>query len=222
MTVLFTTFYKDNKEVRQRELNYCLLKNIEAGFSEIVILVENESDYDSVRSVVGDASNVIVVASGERPTFRHFINLINDVIFPDDIAVISNTDIFFDSGSVYAINSFMGSRSNEIALALSRWDFSPDKPAVHFERADSQDVWVFKTPILKSSNLFNSSIDFPMGIAGCDNRLAHELAAAGYTVINPSKTIKTYHYHDSQVRNYISKEGVVKRVPPPYLLVNPE
>ena len=44
--------------------------------------------------------------------------------------------------------------------------------------------------------------DIPLGIPGCDNRIAYELKEAGYEVINPSKRVKTYHYHLSNYRSY--------------------
>lgn len=102
------------------------------------------------------------------------------------------------------------------AMALSRWD-RIGKTETLFDRSDSQDTWVFRG---KTDIELTLNINF--GLAGCDNRLANELTNLGYVVINPSKTIKTVHYHESNIRNYIDEKGqVINRIPPPYTLIQP-
>ncbi len=59
-------------------------------------------------------------------------------------------------------------------------------------------------------------------VHNCDNRLAYDIQAHGYNVINPCHTIKTYHLHNSNIRNYLNdKNEPIERIPQPYLLVNP-
>jgi hypothetical protein len=88
---------------------------------------------------------------------------------------------------------------------------------VLFDRADSQDTWIFKGGVNQVSGA-----DFTMGIAGCDNAIAHLLEQHGYNVINPSRTIKTYHLHLTNIRNYTDISGnAIQRIQPPYKLINP-
>lgn len=54
-------------------------------------------------------------------------------------------------------------------------------------------------------------------VHNCDNAIANRLENAGYNVLNPSKDIRTFHLHNSGIRNYTSKD----RVPPPYKLIHP-
>jgi hypothetical protein len=62
-----------------------------------------------------------------------------------------------------------------------------------------------------------------MGVAGCDNRLAYELEQAGFIVINPSLSIKTYHLHLTNIRNNINEVGQnIIIIPPPYKMVIPQ
>jgi len=59
-------------------------------------------------------------------------------------------------------------------------------------------------------------------VHNCDNRLAYDIQAHGYNVINSCHTIKTYHLHNSNIRNYLNdKNEPIERIPQPYLLVNP-
>lgn len=54
-------------------------------------------------------------------------------------------------------------------------------------------------------------------VHNCDNAIADRLYRAGYEVLNPSKTIKTYHLHQSGVRHYNTEY----KVPQPYKLLHP-
>ncbi len=56
-----------------------------------------------------------------------------------------------------------------------------------------------------------------MGKLGCDNRLAHELEKAGYTVVNPSLTVQCWHLHNKNERGYnILDRPPATVVQPPY------
>lgn len=64
---------------------------------------------------------------------------------------------------------------------------------------------------------YNNFLANDIFVHNCDNRLAHELKEAGFEVLNPSKTIQTFHLHDVPIRSFV--EGEVQRVPPPYHLI---
>jgi hypothetical protein len=150
--------------------------------------------------------NMVMVDSAVKPTYKFFFNQINEITDPDDINIICNSDIFFDDTIQLALNI----KEKEV-YALLRWEWHPSGRALFLERHDSQDTWIVRG---KVENVFG---DFSLGIRGCDNRIAHEFHKAGYVVTNPSKTIKTYHYHTSRVRNYTMADVV----PPPYYTLMP-
>ena len=126
---------------------------------------------------------------------------------PNDINIISNTDIFFDS----SINEVKKISNNE-AWALTRWNYLGDNRAEFFNRHDSQDVWIFRGGARKDLDG-----NYPMGKPGCDNRLAFELKRAGYLVRNPSLSIRCFHYHISEVRTFDWNDKVAE----PYLYLTP-
>lgn len=181
-------------------INYYKDKNLER---------QKEIDYCFYKNISNENLNVIILDSQARVTFKMFFDKINKITFKNDINIIANSDIFFDE----SLNFVNNIKDNE-CYALSRWDLDKNGQAKHFNRADSQDTWIIKGFVKK--NMFG---DFNMGFRGCDNRLAYEFEHAGYKILNPSLTIKTYHLHNTGIRNYnMSPEFLV---PKPYLTVNP-
>lgn len=144
-----------------------------------------------------------------RPTFTELFRMCK----PDAVNVIANADIYLERLAHHPEPGHV--------WALSRYDVDPTGAEVLWDHVDSQDTWiVYGGP---------HEVDAPytMGVPGCDNALIHALRTAGFTVTNPSKTIRTYHLHLSQYRSYLDGEGQGRggrkmyRVPPPYGMVHP-
>lgn len=217
---LFTSFYKDKNDERARELTMCLDFNLCAGFDSINIISDTEEESHLALKYVHDNSAISKCKKFDfsyldrRPIFNDFFELMDKDEFKDDINVLANSDIYItDLNRIKDFMSqFIGKRS---CLALSRWDIQPLGEPNHFMRADSQDTWIFY-----GNPKFKTIDSYGMGIAGCDNKLAYELEQQGYEVLNPSCSVKTYHHHLSNIRNYINGDNI-QRVPPPYKLVNP-
>lgn len=154
--------------------------------------------------------NTIYLLDG-RPTYQQIFDKINDVTGDNDINVIANSDIFFDKTIFDA--AYL---SPSECYALSRWDVLSLYPfnAKIYNEAGSQDVWIFKGKVKKL--LF---ADFPLGVMGCDNRIAFELSNV-YKVSNPATKIKCYHYHLSNYRTYDTHKRTKENViPEPYLAI---
>ncbi len=216
---LFTSFYEDANPERQKELVYCLYKNAANGFDKITIVTELSlaKFHEYLPEESCKEKNIEVLYFPHRPTFNHFFDLMSLEGCADAINIVCNTDIFFQDLSVLKAQFVNNPDRGNICLALSRWDYFPYANLHHHDTWDSQDTWCFYgIPRVRTS------LEFTAGKAGCDNRLAHDIEQAGYNVINPSKTVMTYHYHVTGVRNYIDANGEVKeRIPPPYKMVVP-
>ncbi len=148
-----------------------------------------------------------------RPTFSEMFRMCK----PDRVNCIANSDIAFDE--TIRLAEDIGPRQ---AYALSRWDVDPTGAARHWAHCDSADTWVI------FGQAERIDVPWPMGTAGVDNRLAWALQQAGYTVTNPSKTIRTFHHHNIAWRSYLNDpSGIARggkkifRVPPPYSMVHP-
>lgn len=218
MVRLYTTYYNDKDSKRSSELDYCLYQNTQIEIDHITVFVEKEIK-PHFEEFLLKQGNVKIIKQDTRTSFNQvFDEIRNDSKYASnyDLFITCNTDIFLHQKAQF-VNYFTEKNddSKKIALALSRWDydFGSEK---HFDRADSQDTWVFN-----GVTDIKLPIQINYGIAGCDNRLAYELQQNGYEVLNPSKRIKTIHYHTSNVRNYIVSGRVTERVDQPYLLIPP-
>ena len=123
------------------------------------------------------------------------------------IAVLANSDIGFDEPIVYA------SRVTEnVVYALLRWEFSNSDGAARLEpRIDSQDVWIFQTPL----KMDMKGLNFYLGQPRCDNRLAAVFSEQGVAVENPAFRIRSYHHQKSKDRAYTNDDhvpGAIKMV----------
>jgi hypothetical protein len=157
--------------------------------------------------------SAVVYVGGDRPTFQYLFDLCD----PDCVNIIANSDIYFAKPDLLSIATYYHDESTHgTCMALSRWDITDRGPEL-WDHKDSQDVWVFYgRPVILGA-------DFNLGIPGCDNRIAKVIEEAGYTVINPSKTIRSYHLHASGFRTYGTGRGGAKmeRIPGPYKFIQP-
>jgi len=171
------------------------------------VLVFDEGSRDLPR----DTAKLLVRAFKGRPTYQDYFDWINEIASPGDISIIANADIFFDER--VALFRYW-TPPDGVVLALARWEQADDSGARLRDRNDSQDAWVFTGRVRQ----FNAG--YPVGVVGCDNRFAMELSLAGYSVLNPSFSIRSYHLHSGERGEY-EGEGRAGSVAPPYAYVWP-
>jgi hypothetical protein len=89
---------------------------------------------------------------------------------------------------------------------------------------------IIKIEDYKETMTYDISVEYPNNnfcandiiVHNCDNKIGHLLEKAGYDVKNPSKTLRTFHYHTTNVRNYLDIVGFpIERIPPPYKIMPP-
>jgi len=141
-------------------------------------------------------------SEGHRTTYQELFDKINDTTKEGDINIIANSDIYFDDTI-----SMIESIGEGECYALTRYNVQ--RKNVFEDTPGSQDVWIFRGKIK------DGCFDVPMGVPGCDNRIAYELNSAGYKLYNPSLAIKCYHLHNSP-KSYTNN---TKRVERPYMLI---
>ena len=222
---LFTTLYIDKNKLRQNELETCVFENILNDLIDrVFVLIENPSIFygyksNTLKSIQNKLEEqnpkAIAIFVKKRPSFKDYFEKTQG--YKNDINIISNSDIVFNKESLKRLKKW---NWGNYCLALSRYDIKRVDNLYCgelFDRADSQDTWIKKGAF---PNIPKAT--FTMGIAGCDNVIAH-LLSNHLTIINPSLEIKTYHLHLTNVRNYIEngKLDEIKRLPPPYKLIKP-
>lgn len=192
---LFISLYPEQDRQRQLELLECLDKNWRLTLiGKIYILNEGLLGIPMTKRYY---ERLIA----HRVTYNDLFKFVNETTRPDEINIIANSDIYFDDTLIKIFEI-----KNNDCYAISRIGMPKNY------KAGSQDVWIFKGRIRPIR------ADFPIGVPGCDNRLAHEIAKVGYDLINPCKTIKCRHLHKGKSW-YDTKK--FKRIPKPYRLVPP-
>ena len=202
MIRLFTVWFDANNPGRQAEIRECAERNLKNHAIGQVIFWQ-----DSGLVPFNDSKVKVHPAIG-RPTFSELFALANRICAPGDIAIVANSDIWFDD----TIALVQGMPANVI-YTLLRYEkdgrpYSGEAgPAWH-----SQDSWIFCPPIQVKN------VDFKPGMPRCDNALAHRFWRAGYLLQNPALTIRSHHLHPSKLRVYHDGKDRVVR---PWMHIEP-
>lgn len=201
INLFYNYFTQNNNRERQAEINYCFKMLLDNRLIDIYYIFVNSVDNRVMAKDFDLNSDHCFISVDENiPTFKNYFNLAEDRSKEDDLNIIINSDCYIDEIDLELI---IDNIQPDQVWTLSRWDILNMEPfeAVHFDVYDSQDCWVFNgTP---KPGL---DVDFAMGKPGCDNSLAFELEEAGYKLRNPSKDVKVYHYHLSNVRTFQKNE----------------
>lgn len=200
---LFISFYVDSHEERRLEIFKCFKYNITNPLIAKIYVFCKEEHIESLLTFPC-LDKIIIIKHENKPTYQEMFDEINARTREHEVNIIANSDIYFGT----SINHMHGIKPDE-CYALSRWEFGVAYQVQ--DRGDSQDVWVFRGKVKDIAYA-----EFCLGVPGCDNRIAHELQLAGYTVTNPSLTIKTWHLHESAVRRYNYYD---EHIPQPYLKI---
>ena len=164
---------------------------------------------------------LVWIPSDVRPTFGDMLKYIHSLQSPVYLSIVANADIFFNEEGLNQIRDVYRRGPANIAMANSRWDVHNFVDESNFTeeclcRVDSQDYW-----IIKGIPTFTEAA-YEFGRPGIDNKVALELNNGGYRVMNLAKSIKGYHYHVSNQRNYYVNGSAIPGYPPPYLMVEPQ
>lgn len=206
MIRLYISFYPERNPLRMQEILKCLEHNLETPEIDAVCIL-----LEGTESPFPDHPKVKTRHIGHRPQYKDFFDWANELVQSNtDTTIVANSDIWFDA-SIAALARVL---KPDQCAALARWDIQPDGSSRLYDRRDSQDVWVFR------GRLRPVTADFYVGIPRCDNRILYELRSAGYDVINPAFSVRTYHLHSGERAEYPEIiDGL--HVPGPYELLWP-
>ena len=191
---------------RGAELLWCLHENLNCNQIDKVHVFMNPSTSFSF-----DSPKLEIVNSESRVTYQKLFDYCNKQL-KGKVCIIANGDIIFNE----SLDQIRMIDLDSSFVALSRWEINLENGIETyslFDNPHSQDCWIFKSPVVPSE-----SMDFHLGIPGCDNRIARIMHNHGLEVINPSQTIQTIHFHSSKIRNYVVGRDLIQG---PYLSVWP-
>lgn len=220
--ILFTQFYIDKNEKRQNEIVESLNCNLNNSFFNKIYLL-NERIYTTDEMNIIDnthESKIEQVNIKKRLTYGDIFNYINKNNITGYI-VIANSDIIFDNTLSILYKS--GLFNNKKIYCQSRLEYdmlinkiNKDYLESLFKITCSQDTWIFHSNFCIENKDMNK-LNIMLGIPGCDNHFTYILNSLGYKIYNEPLLIKTYHNHQSNIRNYTSNEVIYK----PYIFIKP-
>lgn len=195
MINVFFPYYNCGDELRQKEIDLCLKKNIEnADITRLIVLIDDGSD------VPYSSDKVLIKRITQRPTYRLWIELSKELQL-DGISLLCNSDIYFDETLPLIYNII---NAPDTFLALSRWELENDDIYLHKNPHWSQDAWAFHMSAEFSPEML-TSLEFSMGVPRCDNKIAYLFCVRGWRVFNPCHVLKSIHVHETQLRTYHKK-----------------
>ena len=154
--------------------------------------VSNDDDDNFLFNYLKTRPVTISLING-RATYGDFFKIANEK-YPSSKIIVANADIFFNETFEVLKNYDLTNKF----FALSRWNVLNDGSLKMRKDKDSQDAWIFSTPLrtFKNDNIM-------LGVVGCDPEIAYYAHESGLQVINPCLTIQCCHLHVSNLRNYV-------------------
>jgi hypothetical protein len=204
---VFTQFFKHNDAKRFKEIKQCLIKNCACPHIDKIVLI-NEKDYTNDFSSIPGSKKIEQFVSGRRLTYADFLQYVYDMVPRNVFTVLCNADIYFGDSllDLHKINM------DDKMLGLLRWDVGSDgledEAKIFGPRADSQDTWIFLSDSIKSRKWDYNKFNFQLGQAGCDNAFAGHILRQKFVISNPSVSFKTFHLHNTNIRNYDKKDYI--------------
>jgi hypothetical protein len=207
---VITQFYNPEKSRRRRELTTCLEQNLANPYVDKVILLNETA---CVPARLAGHSKLVEEIVGKRITYADVLRWIRLEAPANAIVAFVNADIFLDSSE--AMRALWSIDIDSKFIALLRWDVEGaaaeqiNAAKLFGPRPDSQDTWIVSAGSVQAMDVKDwTPFEFAFGKAGCDNAITYEMMRRRFMVCNPALTLRTYHYHTSQVRTYDPRDIV--------------
>jgi hypothetical protein len=220
---LIQQYYLNDNVERQTELKFCLKKNLENKYiSHIYLLNEKIYTLDEL-GLDNDCSynKLTQIDISKRLSFKDAFQFIktNNI---NGYCVISNLDIFYNDTINQLKFSYL--HKEKCCLGLTRYEYV-NKDNYYFDKTFiktgwSQDSWILHSNYIVKELYETEHFSFNLGIPGCDNKILYLLYRLNFNLVNCPTLINIFHYHNTNLRNYIdNKETRIKR---PYVYLKPE
>ena len=201
-TWIFTQFFKHTNKKRYLEIKECLRRNCACPDIDKIVLI-NEKDYSSEYNMPG-SDKIKQIVNKRRLTYSDFLQYVYYSVPNNVFTILCNADIYFEN-----LSDLHQLTLENRMFGLLRWDVDVNgKDTIFGPRADSQDSWVFLSDSIKSKKWEFNKYNFQLGQAGCDNAFAGFILRDKFVLSNPSISLKSYHLHNTGIRNYDLKDSI--------------
>lgn len=189
---LFQQYYFAADPLRQAEIDYAISKNCKNRYFDCVFIFVDDV---SVILPFELSHRVILVPLCGRLTFADWIKHSFELCM-SGISLLANSDIMFDS----SIRHIKTMNVNECFAAISRHE----NFGMTANPSLTQDAWAFNPSqaFIVNKTHYIHSTRIPLGLPGCENRMAAIAEESGLRLINPCQHVFAHHIHRNQDRNY--------------------
>jgi hypothetical protein len=203
---LLTTLYNEKNLERISEYEYALTKNLMLScIKKIIIFYENFNEYSFINKLLEEHTDKLeIIPIDSRPSFSSFFDFANKNLKTKKV-IIANADIYFDRSLKLLNYKYL---ANSL-ISLNRYEDLPDQIKMldiglkigNDFYSFSADTWIFCSPIK-----VKISEQFLLGTSHCEKFL-NDVLKYKLTLKNPALDIKSYHVHNSKIRNYEIKDN---------------
>lgn len=134
-------------------------------------------------------------------SFTQVLAWMNQECLCGDIAILMTPDTYLDETVLHAREV-----SESECFVITRWEEEVDGSLSRMtdeEASTCQDGFIVRAPVRPVGDM-----PYGFGVAGGEGRLAYEMKKAGYTVTNPSLSIRFIHVHLSNIRPPRPESGI--------------
>lgn len=211
------------QHVRERQDEYiqCILQNASCScVSRLGLLVQDTPSLVALKSIVvpqlralgKDKEGTLIVGkvvpflhqnAPEQPTYSDLFHLGNkmSILFQNKATMVCNADIaLLDQTFNFPYVQKLLERE-KVALALTRYEneFTEECPLIDDYRG-SHDAFIFRAPLPQE---VVAAVNHPQNCYKAENIVIAELQRAAFHLLNPCRSVKIFHKHQSQVRQWL-------------------
>jgi hypothetical protein len=197
MINLMINYFIHPNEKRQKEFNYCIVKNmLNPYINKIHVFYNKTITLPKIFKIGSTLSHKFVFVEQDEDwiTYETMITYAEEKL-QNKIVAITNLDIFLDKNDIWEELISVFENNDKKVYSLSRYEFDQkdnrkwkDQGFEQLLFGHTQDTWIFRGGIKVPDT------DFELGTFGCDIAFNERLKKAGYQPINMGTHFKTYHF----------------------------
>ena len=202
MINIISTFYisKYNSLLdndRSKELEYCIIKNLENPIvDKIHLFVDDEDALKRLNEITNNSDKIVIISIGLKPKYNDFFNYIIENI-QNDICMITNADIYIHHCELALLEKL---KSEKVCYALTRYEHDMSHPLID-TYCGSHDCYMFNSSFL-DKKIINEHTNFCQNNPGIETHIIKNFNDNGFRLYNPCMQIKIVHLHKTQLRNH--------------------
>jgi hypothetical protein len=198
ISTFYISKYKSNLDFeRSKELESCIINNINSNFIEKIHLFVDDNDaLNRLKIISNNSDKIVIISIGIKPKYNDFFKYIIDNL-KDNICMITNADIYLYECDLKLIQNL---KNEKLCYALTRYEHNMSHPLID-NYCGSHDSYIFNSKFI-NYKIINEHTNFYQNFPGIESHIIKNFCDSEVKVLNPCKQIKIVHLHKTQLRNH--------------------